>query len=627
MNVSRKPLSRLVVAALRVTVRCAALLPLAAAFPRPAQAQLLPPANADGIAQAVIQQAGLEGRVLWLDGTANLERLSTRAGVSAVFDHCARAHINTLVVDVKPLSGHVLYESKYAPKLKEWKGFRYPVGYDLLRTALEEGKKRGLKVYANINVFSDGHKLMNTGPIYEKPDQQTVIYDVVRTLITPRGERKALAMGVNRAPDDGEIAVYDAGYRAPRVVGPGEAFALVLSDRVEAVVDGSLAPSKGVRIPSDGYLLVGKGEGAKWLLQNVRVGDQPAWAVNDKFIPVVDAPSETVAAFMNPANPTSREYELKIVDEIVSNYDVDGIVFDRMRYAGLQSDFSELSRQKFEEYLGRPLDRFPADIYSFDPNPSRSLVWGPYFKQWLEWRAKNILSWLDEASRLVHTKRPAAKIGVYVGSWYKTYYTVGVNWASDEFAPGYDWMSPAYNTTGYAHLLDWVATGCYHPIATREQAKNAGLDDSYTVQAAAELANQAIGDMAFHYAGVYALDYKGSPEAFLEAIQAARQYSQGVMLFDLSHIEEYGWWNVLEEAFKEKKDAPHDVPQLLTAVRGLRKSISGANRIQLAGTRPLLPVPQQQAAAPGGEADPGKAPERDPEAPGTDGGTPSKPGN
>lgn len=578
------------------------LLPLATVVSaRPVQAQLLPPANADGIAQAVTQQAGLEGRVMWLDGTANLERLATRAGVSSILDKCVRAHVNTIVVDVKPLSGHVLYESKYAPKLKEWKGFRYPVGYDLLRTALDEGKKRGLKIYANMNVFSDGHKLVNSGPIYEKPDQQSIVYDVERTLITPRGDRKALAIGVNRAPDENQIAVYDSGYRSPRVVGAGEAFALVLSDRVEAVVDGSLASPRGVRIPSDGYLLVGRGDGAKWLLQNVRVGDQPNWAVNDRFIPIVDAPSETVAAFMNPANPASREYELKIVDELASNYEVDGIVFDRMRYASLQSDFSDLSRQKFEEYLGRTLDRFPGDIYSFDPNPGKQLVWGPYFKQWLEWRAKNILTWLEDASKLVRTKRPNAKLGVYVGSWYKTYYTVGVNWGSEEFAPGYDWMSPAYSTTGYAHLLDWVATGCYHPIATRDQAKNAGLDDSYTVQAAAELANQVIGDMAFHYAGLYVVDYKGSPEAFLEAMQAARSYSQGVMIFDLSHLEEYGWWNVVEEAFKEKKDAPHDIARLLASVRGLRKSISGANRLQLAGSKPSLLPPTQQAEAPPAE--------------------------
>src|SRR5689334_16082290 len=91
-----------------------------------AQTSTLPPASPEGVAQAVTQQAGLEGRVLWMDGTANLQRLSTRQGVAAVMDRCVRAHINTVVIDVKPLSGHVLYESKIAPKLKEWKGFTYP---------------------------------------------------------------------------------------------------------------------------------------------------------------------------------------------------------------------------------------------------------------------------------------------------------------------------------------------------------------------------------------------------------------------------------------------------------------------------------------------------------------------
>ncbi|MGV3721541.1 MAG: alpha amylase family protein, partial [Actinomycetota bacterium] len=550
----------------RLLARCIALtsLLLAPLAPRQASAQLLPPVNSDGVAQAVTRHAGLEGRVMWLDGTANLERLSSRSGVAAVLDRCVKANINTIVVDVKPLSGHVLFESKVAPKLKEWRGFRYPAGYDLLRTALDEGKKRGLKVYANMNVFSDGHKLIKSGPVYDKPDQQSIIYDVERTLITPRGSRKTLSIGVNRPPEDGAIALYDSGFRQRRVVGANEAFVLVLSDRVEAVVDGALAPAAGVRIPSDGYLLIGRGEGARWLLQNVQVGDLPAWTAADKMLPIVDAPSETVAAFMNPANPVSRDYELKIVEELATSYDFDGIVFDRMRYAGFQSDFSELSRKKFEEYIGRPLDRFPADIYSFDPNPGRPVVWGPYFKQWLEWRAKNILSWLEQASTIVRARRPEAKIGVYVGSWYKTYYTVGVNWGAADFAPGYDWMSPSYNTTGYAHLLDWIATGCYHPIATRDQAKNAGLDDTYTVQAAAEQADQAIGDMSFQYAGLYVLDYRGSPEAFLEAIEAARTYSQGVMIFDLVHIEEYGWWNVLEEAFRDRKAAPHDVPELLS---------------------------------------------------------------
>lgn len=567
---------------IRLTLLVAAIFASVVMASGPAMAQsTLAPASPDGVAQAVVRRAGLEGRVLWLDGTANLERLSTRQGVATILDRCLRARVNTVVVDVKPLSGHVLYASRIAPKMQEWRGFRYPPGYDLLKVALEEGRKRGLKIYANINVFSDGHKLVGSGPVYQKPEQQTIIYDVQRTLTTPRGNRKAVVVGINRSPGDGEVSVFEASATTPRQVSADEAFALVLSDRVEAVVDGVLAPADGIRVPSDGYLIVGQGEGAKWILQNVRVGDVPSWSAVEKMIPVVDAPSETVAAFMNPANPVSREYLLKVVDELVSGYDVDGIVFDRMRYASIQSDFSDLSREKFEEYLGQKLNRFPADVFAIDPVPGRPLIWGAYYKQWLEWRARNIRTWLEDAKKIVNARRPKARIGVYVGSWYNTYYTVGVNWGSDEFAPGLDWMSPNYNLTGYAGLVDWIATGCYHPIATREQAKNAGLDDSFTVQAAAERSTQAVGDVAFVYAGLYVLDYKGAPEAFREAVRAARAYSHGVMFFDLTHIEEYSWWNVLEDELREPRVAPHDVPDLLPAIRELRKALSAGNRNSL----------------------------------------------
>jgi uncharacterized lipoprotein YddW (UPF0748 family) len=541
----------------------------------------IPPASPDGVAQAVVRRAGLEGRVLWLDGTANLQRLSTREGVATIMDRCKRANINTVVVDVKPLSGHVLYNSKVAPRIPEWRGFQYPEGYDLLRVAIAEGRKRSLKIYANVNVFSDGHKYFRAGPVYEKPEQQSVIYDVERSVTNPRGMRTKVDIGVNRTPSDEGIAVFDSGYTQPKQIDGSEVYALVTQDQVQTVAEGAFAPRGGIKIPKDSYLLIGRGAGGRWLLQNLKTLDQLTWRASDRMIPIIDAPSETIAAFVNPANPTSREYELKIVDELASNYDFDGIVFDRMRYASLQSDFSELSRQKFEEYIGQKLDRFPGDIYSFDPSPGRPLVWGPYFKQWLEWRARNIRTWLQDASRIVRTKRPKSRIGVYVGSWYNTYYTVGVNWGSDEFAPGLDWMSPSYNQTGYAGLVDWITTGCYHPVATREQAKNAGLDDSFTVQAAAELSAKAVGDVAFVYAGLYVLDYRGSPEAFREAMQAAREYSHGVMLFDLMHIEEYGWWNVLEDEFRDPKTAPHDVPELLAAVRELRKALSASNRYSL----------------------------------------------
>lgn len=50
-----------------------------------------------------------------------------------------------------------------------------------------------------------------------------------------------------------------------------------------------------------------------------------------------------------PANPIVQEYELKIVSEVVEKYpQLDGIILDRVRFDGIQADFSPLSLKKFE---------------------------------------------------------------------------------------------------------------------------------------------------------------------------------------------------------------------------------------------------------------------------------------
>ena len=88
-------------------------------------------------ANVIAKQMGLQGRVVWFDAEANLWELSNRAGVAETVAQCKAAHINTIVLDIKPLCGLVLYNSKIAPRMSEWEGRKYPKGYDLLQTVIE----------------------------------------------------------------------------------------------------------------------------------------------------------------------------------------------------------------------------------------------------------------------------------------------------------------------------------------------------------------------------------------------------------------------------------------------------------------------------------------------------------
>lgn len=71
--------------------------------------------------------------------------------------------------------------------------------------------------------------------------------------------------------------------------------------------------------------------------------------------------------FLNPANDEVVEYLLGILEDLAA-YDVKGIILDRCRYDDndLQSDFSDVSRHKFEEYIGRKVENWPDDIFSLD---------------------------------------------------------------------------------------------------------------------------------------------------------------------------------------------------------------------------------------------------------------------
>jgi uncharacterized lipoprotein YddW (UPF0748 family) len=528
-----------------------------------------PPTTKPNIVQAIAQAAGLQARIMWMDATGNLDNLDTREKVADVMEKCRRANINTVVVDVKPLVGEVMYPSRHAARLTTWRNKTYDAGYDLLRVALDEGHSRGLKVYAAINVFSEGHKYVSRGPAYTKPDWQSITYVPDRYIVTVEGSFPVSPL-VNDAPPANGMAVYTPGAGASRAVKAGETYTVVdngvvqVTAAAEALVDG-VAP-----IPARGFLLVGSGSAADWMADRLRAGVAVRWETRDRLVPISQAVTERISVFANPIHPEVRQHELDIIRELATNYDLDGIVFDRMRYANINNDFSQASRRSFEQWAGVKTRNWPADVMQIQANPSLPDIRGPYFERWLEWRARNIRAFAREASDLLRSIRPTAHPAAYVGSWYPVYYSVGVNWASDEYAAEYDWMTSTYHQTGYAPLLDWICTGTYYPEPTRASARANGRAPNATVEAAAELSNEVVNDAAFVYASLNVPDYQGKPAQFLSAINAALSKTQGVMVFDLVYIIQYSLWGTLAQAFPTPATAPHDIPELLKRIQDVR---------------------------------------------------------
>src|SRR5207302_1382348 len=105
--------------------------------------------------------------------------------------------------------------------------------------------------------------------------------------------------------------------------------------------------------------------------------------------PIAQAPSEKIACFVNPLHPDARRHELDIVRELVTDYDIDGLVLDRCRYSNLYNDFSDRSREAFAQWLrsrhaSRSIRQWPQDVFDFPRLPTGKPKPGPLYKQWLE---------------------------------------------------------------------------------------------------------------------------------------------------------------------------------------------------------------------------------------------------
>lgn len=568
----------------------------------PAGAQSLP-----NLARGVSSALGGQGRLMWIDGTANVTRTvmingaatvrdytTTPEGVADVVRKCKAAHINTLIVDVKPASGQVLYRSRIAPRLKVWKGHPVP-DFDVLAAFITEGHKAGLQVDASINVLSDGHKFFRTGLAYTHPEWQSLFYTLDRGMVAPDGAR--LPIRVAGEPSDltratlldenstvlggeptGLVGLDTSGTDPmPRPEGGevvGQQLNIVIDggNRVTGVVDSALLGDDALTAPSSGRIITAtQPADLEWVGKHLRPGVPVRFDMRTALTPVADAPSQRVTCFVNPLHPEVRAHELEIVREIVSNYAIDGLVLDRCRYSDLYSDFSERTRAAFARFMGRPIRRWPQDVFAFSSTPGGDNVPGPLFGAWTKFRARVIRSLVAEIAHTVRRLKPGIALGTYVGSWYPDYYVVGVNWGSEQTNLRYTWYPPDYQSTGYAEFFDWISPGCYYKVPTRFQAREEGRSERGTVEYAAELSGEAVANGAFIYPGVYVKDYVEHPETFVQALEAAMRQSQGFMIFDLSWVDTYGWWLALEKMDLRSATPPDRIPDLLSMLRGVRE--------------------------------------------------------
>lgn len=403
--------------------------------------------------------------LMWIDGEANFGRFSQTDSIDYYLQKIRRMGFTDVVVDVRPITGEVLFDTPHAPRMREWHGV-HRTDFDYLGHFLEVGHRLGMKVYASMNVFVAGHNYFDRGQVYTShPEWASVVY-------TPQGIK-----------------------------------------------------------------------------------------------PITQC-KERYSAMVNPLDTAFRHHIVAVMQDLLRTYPhLDGIITDRVRYDGIEADFSDLSRKSFEAWLGKRLRHWPGDVmtWTHDGEGHPAVKRGRWFKQWVMWRAQNIYRAMRELRDAAKAVNPAISFGTYTGAWYPSYYEVGVNFASRDYDPAteYDWATPDYRMTGYRELLDLYVTGNYYTDITEQAARErtTGVRNEtdshtwhgswYSVEGSCRHLRQILGQHPF-YGGLLVDQLYGDPDKLRQSVEMNLHESDGLMVFDICHlIARPELWQVLEQGMRK----------------------------------------------------------------------------
>lgn len=274
-------------------------------------------------------------------------------------------------------------------------------------------------------------------------------------------------------------------------------------------------------------------------------------STDEKKLKTVGSIDDFGEIFVNPGREEVCSYELQLLEEFVKKYKPDGIVLDRVRYVGLSTDFSEHSRLAWETYADVTGEKWPEDIYTIaQTEDGWKEVPGKYFGSFFEYRASVIKKFIQSVRKMIDENCPEVEFYDYTGSWYPLYYNVGANWASENYeSVEFPWCDPKkIKKTGYAEIPDRLLSGFYYSDIWMSEAEKKHLPAYwYSVEGSYEIASKVTDKKEGLVGSLFIEQYKEQPERLQEAMSVCFDKTSGCMIFDLSYIIKYDWWDYMKK--------------------------------------------------------------------------------
>jgi uncharacterized lipoprotein YddW (UPF0748 family) len=198
----------------------------------------------------------------------------------------------------------------------------------------------------------------------------------------------------------------------------------------------------------------------------------PTWAGYDNRGNII--PLGQTKPFFDPANSEVRDYLLRLIQEIITNYDVDGIQLDYIRYpfqdpsADRTYGYGVAARQQFQALSGvDPLNLSPRIDFQQPPavQERQQALWN----RWTEFRIQQVTSFVAEVSQLVRRQRPEIVLStaVFAIPEHERLQKIQQDWGTWADRGLVDWivlMSYAQDTNAFESLIrPWVLHSDFSP--------------------------------------------------------------------------------------------------------------------------------------------------------------------
>jgi uncharacterized lipoprotein YddW (UPF0748 family) len=163
--------------------------------------------------------------------------------------------------------------------------------------------------------------------------------------------------------------------------------------------------------------------------------------------------------FVNPIDPEVRAYEQSIIEEIVRNYNVDGVDLDWVRFDNTNMDVGPVSRALATSEAG--IDPLTLD-FTLAPDD-------PQLADWQAWRTAKIADHVHSVRAAIDAIRSGVHLAAFILP--QSFTEVGQDLA--QFADALDEVEPMCYFRDWGFAPSWVVDECMRDVATKIAAAGA----------------------------------------------------------------------------------------------------------------------------------------------------------